>query len=193
MIKAIIFDCFGVLAQDGWLHYSETRFKTPVERLAASDLLKQHDAGFLTAEEFATQAAEMSGLPKEELQKIITTHQSKNDKLLGHIASLKKAGYKLSIVSNVGEDWLDNFLTKEERGLFDDILLSYKVKLLKPDPLIYMMAADRLGILTRECVFIDDRQVCVDGAKAVDMQAIRYQSFDQFIADLSTILTNTDY
>ena len=193
MIKAIIFDCFGVLAQDGWLQYSETRFKTPVERLAASDLLKQHDAGFLSAEDFATQASEMSGLPKDELQKIITTHHSKNDQLLGHIASLKKSGYKIGLLSNVGEDWLDNFLTKEEREMFDDIVLSYKVKLLKPDPLIYMMAADRLGVLTQECVFIDDRQVCVDGARNVDMHAIRYQNFDQFIAELSTILTNTNY
>jgi putative hydrolase of the HAD superfamily len=192
MIRAIIFDCFGVLAQDGWLQYAETKFRSPVERAAAADLLKQHDAGFLTAAEFAKQASEMSGLPSDELEKVVTTHLSKNAQLLGYIAQLKKSGYKLSILSNVGEDWLDNFLTKDERGLFDDILLSYKVNLLKPDPMIYMMAADRLGFMTRECLFIDDRQVCVDGAKAVDMEAIRYQNFDQFKADLSTILTNTN-
>lgn len=192
MIKAIIFDCFGVLAQDGWLNYSQTSFSTPVQRAAASELLKQHDAGFLTAAEFARQASEMSGLPEEDLRKIITTHQSKNDQLLGHIASLKNSGYKLSILSNVGEDWLDTILAPEERALFDDILLSYKVKLLKPDPLIYMMAAERLGVLPSECVFVDDRPVCVEGARAVDMHAIHYQNFDQFITELSSILTNTD-
>lgn len=190
MIKAIIFDCFGVLAQDGWLKFAEDHFKSPVERAAAADLLKQHDTGLITAAQFGRQASEMSGVPSDELEKVITTHHSKNEKLLAHIAALKSAGYKVSILSNVGEDWLSNFLTKEERALFDDLLLSYKVGLIKPDPLIYMMAADRLGLFTKECVFVDDRQICVEGALAVDMPAILYKNYDDFIAKLTTILSN---
>lgn len=190
MIKAIIFDCFGVLAQDGWLKFSEEHFKKPVERSLARDLLKQHDAGILTADQFSRQAAEMTDVSSDMLKEVITTHNTKNDQLLDFIKKLKGAHYKLGILSNVGEDWLGKFLTAEEHDLFDYILLSYKVGLTKPDPLIYMMAAEKLDVPTQECVFIDDRQVCVDGAISVGMKGVRYEDFESFKERLTPILTD---
>lgn len=190
MIKAVIFDCFGVLAQDAWLKFCEEHFDKPIERSVARDLLKQHDTGLITAQEFSQQASELSGVSAKELEMVITTHTTKNEQLLALISQLKKAEYKVAILSNVGEDWLNNFLTVDERALFDDILLSYKVKLTKPDPLIYMMSADRLGLLPQECVFVDDRQVCVDGARGVGMKGVLYDDFKSFKDHLAPILAN---
>ena len=191
MIKAVIFDCFGVLAQDGWLQFGEQHFHNEVERALARDLLKQHDTGILSAAEFGRKVAAMAGVSPEEVEKVISTHNTKNQPLLDYVAKLKSRAYKIGLLSNVGEDWLGHFLTTEERALFDDILLSYKVGLTKPDPLIYMMSADRLGVMTSECVFVDDRKLCTDGALNVGMQAILYESLESFVATIEPLLTTS--
>lgn len=188
MIKAVIFDCFGVLATDGWLQYCETHLQNPVERSYARELLGEHDRGFISLEEFALKASQLTHTSKEELMKVLSTHNTKNKNLLDYIKKLKKSGYKIGLLSNVGEDWLDHFLTSDERKQFDDILLSYKVGLTKPDPLIYQMSADNLKLLTQECVFIDDRMVCIDGAIIAGMQGIMYEDFLQVESDLDRLL-----
>lgn len=188
MLKAVIFDCFGVLATDGWLHYCETHLQNPVERSYARELLGEHDRGFISLEEFALKASQLTNTSKEDLMEVLSTHNTKNKNLLTYISKLKKRGYKIGLLSNVGEDWLDHFLTKSERDLFDDILLSYKVGLTKPDPLIYQMSADNMGLITQECVFIDDRMVCIDGAITSGMQGIMYEDFLQLESDLDRLL-----
>jgi HAD superfamily hydrolase (TIGR01509 family) len=148
-------------------------------------------AHFISLEEFAEQASELTHTSKEELLTVLSTHNTKNQNLLTYIGMLKKRGYKIGLLSNVGEDWLGKFLTDAERAMFDDILLSYKVGLTKPDPLIYMMSADHLQLLPQECVFIDDRMVCIDGAKTAGMQGILYEDFLQLESDLDRLLADS--
>ncbi len=190
MIKAILFDCFGVLTTDGWLEFCDAHLKDPLERAVARDLLHQHDKGFISLTEFARQASELTHASQEELEKVISTHDNKNELLLTYISELKTRGFKIGMLSNVGEDWLNHFLTASERALFDDILLSYKVNLTKPDPLIYQMAVDRLELIPQECLFVDDRQGNVDGAKNIDMYGLVYSGFDSFKHDLEALLAS---
>lgn len=190
MIRAIIFDCFGVLATDGWLAFSRVHFKNDVERAYARDLLRQHDTGLISAEDFGKKVAEMTGETAKDIEQVVTMHNTKNQQLLDFILQLKPRGFKIGLLSNVGEDWLGHFLSDDERGMFDDILLSYKVGLTKPDPLIYMMSADRLGVLAPECVFVDDRQVCVDGATAVGMHGIHYETYEKFLVAVEGAITS---
>lgn len=56
--------------------------------------------------------------------------------------------------------------------LFDDVVDSSLVGLRKPDPRIYELALDRLGVAASEAVFIDDAPGNVDGARAVGMAAV---------------------
>ena len=51
------------------------------------------------------------------------------------------------------------------------IVVSGQVKLLKPDPAIYFLALDRFGLKPAEALFIDDREINVEGALAVGMKA----------------------
>jgi putative hydrolase of the HAD superfamily len=188
MISAVIFDCYGVLTTDGWLEFCDANLKDPLQRALARDLLHQHDKGFISLTEFATQAAELTHVSSEELEHVISNHDNKNEPLLAYIAELKTKGLKIGMLSNVGEDWLNHFLTAAERALFDDILLSYKVNLTKPDPLIYQMAVDRLEMIPQQCVFVDDRQGNIDGAMNIDMQGILYNGFDSFKQSLEALL-----
>ena len=72
------------------------------------------------------------------------------------------------------------FVEKPEVEYFDSIVLSSDVGLMKPDVRIYELSASQLGVEPAECVFVDDLQKNVDGAINAGMQAIKYDSFDQF-------------
>lgn len=56
--------------------------------------------------------------------------------------------------------------------LFDDVVDSSAVGLRKPDPRIYELSLERLGVVASEAVFIDDAPGNVEGARAVGMNAV---------------------
>ena len=72
--------------------------------------------------------------------------------------------------------------------LFDAILLSGEVGVMKPDPRIYQLALARLEVQPEQAVFIDDFQHNIDGARAVGMHGIRFCSPEQVMAELEALL-----
>jgi putative hydrolase of the HAD superfamily len=60
-------------------------------------------------------------------------------------------------------------------NLFDDIVCSAEVGLAKPEPEIYALACDRLGLPPGACVFVDDHEANVAGATGAGLRAILYQ------------------
>jgi len=111
-----------------------------------------------------------------------------NRELLGYIEKELKPKYKLGILSNVMAGFIYLILGKDDIKLFDDIVLSYKTGFAKPNPLIYQLSLKNLGVKPAEAVFVDDQEAFCEGARAVGMQAIRYEDFDQFKKDLQELL-----
>jgi epoxide hydrolase-like predicted phosphatase len=71
---------------------------------------------------------------------------------------------------------------------FDHIVISAEVGIVKPDPRIYQLALDGLGVLPNEAVFIDDFEENIEGARAVGMQVILFRDSKQTILDLRKFL-----
>jgi 2-haloacid dehalogenase len=71
--------------------------------------------------------------------------------------------------------------------LFPDIVVSGTEKLAKPDPAIYHLAIERIGLPAERLVFIDDRQINVDAAIAVGMHGLLFTDADTLRADLVTL------
>lgn len=59
---------------------------------------------------------------------------------------------------------------------FRGIVVSGRVKLLKPDPAIYRLLLETYSLDAAECLFIDDSPANVEGARRVGLQAARYES-----------------
>lgn len=59
--------------------------------------------------------------------------------------------------------------------LFDDIVCSAEVGIAKPDPAIYRLAADRLGLAPEACVFVDDAEANVQAAGTVGMRGVLFR------------------
>jgi HAD superfamily hydrolase (TIGR01509 family) len=74
--------------------------------------------------------------------------------------------------------WLDQF---------DHLTFSADVSLIKPDAAIYEHSLRGVGVAASEALFVDDKEHNVQGARAVGMQAIRFQSVEQLSKDLGRL------
>ena len=89
------------------------------------------------------------------------------------VAELDARGVPLFAITNFSADFWPPFHEKEQAffARFRDIVVSGQVKLLKPDPAIYFLALDRFRLRPADALFVDDREINVEAALAVGMQA----------------------
>ena len=188
MIKAIIFDCFGVLTT-GTLDILCSLFPMHCDTIRGR--IKTFDLGSWSLEQFAAVMADITGASQQDiLGEILTARKisTRNKKLLSEITNLKNE-YKIGLLSNIGERIFEVYFTPEERSnYFDSITLSYQEKIAKPDPRIYKLAAKRLGVGLDECVFVDDKESNVRAAEKLGMKGIVYRDFEYFMQQLNGIL-----
>ncbi len=113
-----------------------------------------------------------------------------NWQLLAYLSQLKPR-YKLGLLSNA---WDDLRQTMHERwnidGLFDALIISAEVKMAKPDPRIYHLAADNLQVQSNQVLFIDDVAINVEAARKEGMKAIQYFDSGQTIDELQHFLSS---
>ncbi len=189
MIKAIIFDCFGVLVTDA-LSAIVTEMQTTdpetVEQIV--DTVKAANKGIITTETSRTTISALLGLTIDEYVDKIRDGEVRNQELLDYILVLRKS-YKVGLLSNIGPQSLEaRFNQADQAKYFDAVVASGVVGYAKPEAEAYGIAVDRLGVRFDESVMIDDRQEYIDGATAVGMQGILYASF----SDLKTQLVSLD-
>ena len=65
--------------------------------------------------------------------------------------------------------------------------LSYEVGVMKPDAAIYLAAARNVATEPAHCLFIDDLEANVEGARAVGMQAVRFENPAALLKDLDGV------
>lgn len=189
MIKAVIFDCFGVLATDGWLPFAEKNFSDdPDKRRQAADYMAAVNRGMLDYRQFVHAVAELAGVDEATAYRRIMRN-APNEQLFKYIAEELKPKFKIGLLSNTGRDRLDELFTPDQLGLFDDLCLSYETGYLKPQPEAYQVAVERLGVETGECIFIDDQERRCEGARAAGMPAICYEDFAGMKTELEKLLS----
>ncbi|HHS83210.1 MAG TPA: HAD family phosphatase, partial [Devosia sp.] len=67
---------------------------------------------------------------------------------------------------------------------FDGVVVSGLEGFVKPDPRIFGTFCKRFGLRASDCVFIDDSELNVHGARAVGMQALHFTSSEKLRDDL---------
>lgn len=189
MIKTIIFDCFGVLVTEAWDPFCRKHFRNQPQKLkSAHELGRKLNIGEINYEQFLKSAAELAGIKVQDAREFIDDNQP-NAELFRYIRSHLKAKYKIGMLSNAGDNWLEELFSSNDLELFDDIVLSYKHGLTKPSSDIYLLAAARLEVKPAECVFIDDLEKHVNGARATGMKAVLYQDFEQMKQELEKLIS----
>lgn len=102
------------------------------------------------------------------------------------LGRVKAAGYRTLLLSNTDPERF-GFVRRRfpEILFFDDYVLSYELKLLKPEPDIYHAAAAKAGCRPDECVFIDDMEENVEGAVAAGLAGVHYRPDTDLAAALA--------
>lgn len=186
-IKAIIFDCFGVLVKAGHLLL---RQDYPNLINVINDLQAKSDVGLISRQQFNDTIAKSTGLSAKEIDDRYWGTNKFNQPMIDWARDLRQSGkYKIGMLTNISRDWMDVVLPFfDHENLFDAEVLSGDIHIVKPDPAIFKLMADKLGVKTNECVMIDDLLINIEGAKQADMYGIVYSSPDQSQSELISLI-----
>src|SRR5512132_1453235 len=101
------------------------------------------------------------------------------------VRELKAQGTPLYCLTNFS---MEKFPSMRRRfdvfDLFDGIVVSAEIGMVKPDPAVYRYVVERFGLEAPSCLFVDDVEANVAAASSVGMQAVRYLSSRQLRHDL---------
>jgi len=189
-IRAVVFDCFGVLLADVLRTKADQIEHTNPEaaqRLFAA--MRAGDRGIISQEEVAAQVGDVLGMSAEEVLHMAQAGEVKNEVLMSEIKKLRPR-YKVGLLSNInGRAWLDErFGEGVLDDLFDTVVASGDVGMIKPEPGIFELVLERLGVEAHEAVMIDDLERYCEGARAVGMQAIQFHTTKQALDELNALL-----
>ena len=103
------------------------------------------------------------------------------------LIQLRSRGYKLGIITNGTVEMQSAKLRESGLGsLVDVALISEQEGMKKPDPVIFMRAADRLGVRVEECVFVGDNpKADIWGAHHAGMKTVWFMGYQSWPADLN--------
>lgn len=188
-IKAIIFDCFGVLVK---YNHTALRDRFPDHIVQLSKLEEDSNRGKISRPKFIGLVSELTGLGEQEVSERYYCADSRgyNKSAIDWAWQIKKSGqYKVGFLSNVGKGWLDVFLADIKGDkLFDAKIISGEINLIKPDPKIFKLMAKKLGLKPEECIMIDDIPANIKGAKDSGMSGIIFEYTTQAQAELAKII-----
>jgi epoxide hydrolase-like predicted phosphatase len=192
MIKAIIFDCFGVLVTSSYEPFKAQYLHNDKELIDKFMAIENRSSrGEISLGEAEKEFASLAGISFQETAEFLQDNP-RNKLLLRLISQDLVDKYKISMLSNIADDRIGEMFTSDDIKLFDDMVLSYQTGLAKPDTRIYKLAAERLSLEPEECIFIDDNTYYCDGAAEIGMKTIRYESFKQMKNELDKILEVSD-
>jgi putative hydrolase of the HAD superfamily len=108
--------------------------------------------------------------------------------LLSWIRSLRVAGFQTTLLSNLHLRFSAHIRSSSEwLQLFDHLIFSSEVRLIKPDPAIFLKCLHALRVKPEQTLFIDDRDANVETAIALGGYAIKYQSVPQLATNLKAL------
>ncbi|MEO8899761.1 MAG: HAD family phosphatase [Candidatus Dormibacter sp.] len=94
--------------------------------------------------------------------------------MIDAVRQVKAAGYRTALLTNIsrsGEEvWRSLFAVDE---LFDVVVDSSQVGLRKPDPAIFLLTCERLGLRPEQCLFVDDLRCNVEAAADLGMTTLQ--------------------
>ena len=197
-IYAIIWDLGGVLVRTGdYASRDALAASHGMKREALEELVygeesgHQAQLGLIDVQQHWENVRTALGLPSEEVD-AFRSHFWRGDQLdselVDYIRTLK-GNFRTGLLSNafsnlrqvIQETW-------QIEDAFDAIVISAEEGLIKPDPRIYQVALDRLGVKPWEAVFIDDMLQNVEAALHLGMHAIHFRTPDQSRNEVSRIV-----
>ena len=159
------------------------------DRPEAMALLRRLEAGELTEEEFSPLFGPIIGVRGDRYEGLVDrlfAGMRPEESMIEALRRGRAAGLKTGLISNSwGRGRYDRDSFSE---LFDGVVISGEVGLYKPQPEIFRLGAERVGLQPAECVFVDDLRENCEGAEAVGMTAVLHRGADASLDRLEELL-----
>jgi putative hydrolase of the HAD superfamily len=195
--KALIVDFGGILTTRIWDSFSsfctaegldpnavKELFRGDAEALA---LLRRLERGELEDKEFERDFGALLGIADTDgLIDRLFAGLAPDEAMLSAVRAARASGLRTALISN---SWGTGIYERGNfDGLFDVLVISGEVGLNKPEPEIFNLTCERLGIEAGDCVFVDDLRENCAGAEAVGMTAVLHRDTDGTISRLEELL-----
>lgn len=112
-----------------------------------------------------------------------------NAEMIGYMASLRDRGLRMAMLTNNVREWearWRSMLPVDE--IFELVIDSGFVGMRKPEPRIYELTLERLGVDAAACVFLDDVEINVLAARELGMTGVVFESNEQARAEIEAAL-----
>lgn len=174
-IKAVIFDCFGVLYTGS---LAELANNCPDDEAVKElyDLSRAADHGFVSRDDFVSKLMELTNLGEAEVVGLMNKAQVRSRGVFKYAEELKQRGYKIAVLSNIGRDTIKQLFNDDDYELFHEIIASGDIGITKPHATAYDRTLARLKVQPEEAIMIDDAYANVTGAIDTGMHGVVFIS-----------------
>lgn len=202
MIRTVIFDIGDVLINVDWRCFC---FEKGYDELMTMKLSKatkesiywdEYDRGVWSDEKIVEHFITLAPELEEDIRflcKDLHGLCKRREYAIPWIQELKERGYQVLVLSNFSERALNDcaeamdFLRYVDGGI-----LSFREKLIKPDPRIYRLLMEKYQIRTGEAVFLDDRKENIIAAENEGIYGIQVMNHEQAYRDLNRFLEESN-
>jgi putative hydrolase of the HAD superfamily len=148
----------------------------------------EFDRGAVSPAEVVQRIARRTGLRPDEVQAVVDAVPASLQPIPASVAlmaRLRQRGRPMFFLSNMPAPYAEH-LEREHAFVrdFDDGVFSSRVQLIKPDPAIFALAAQRFGLPPADLVFVDDVPANVAAAQEAGWQAVLFSDAAQCARDL---------
>jgi beta-phosphoglucomutase family hydrolase len=206
MFESMIFDMDGVIIDSEPIHYEINKVIFKDLQITLDDEEYRKFIG-VTNTYMWTYLKEKYSL-KHTLEELLENHYIKNleylktceDKPIPGITKLleglKKEGITIALASSSPMEFIETILKLFNiRNYFKVVISGENIRRSKPEPDIFLAAAEALGTLPENCVVLEDAMHGVRAAKAAAMKCIGYQnpnSWDQNLSEADMVIDNLE-
>ena len=189
-LKAVIFD-YGMVLSTAQEPVAHANLKAITgldgEQFDQAYWRRRHDydLGFLNGVSYWQSISDEAGLglSSAQIERLIENDvlmwSTLNEQMLAWVYAVQDAGFKIGILSNMGEELL-KYMRQEFGwlGRFDHHTWSCELNIAKPDPAIYLHTCDKLGVAPGEALFLDDKPENIAAAESVGIEAIQFSTVE---------------
>jgi len=183
-----VFDSFRTFCEDEGLDPDaiKRRFRDDPRAL---ECVRGLERGEIGAEDFSERFGALLELDLDRRAGLVDRmfgHIQPDDQMVEAVRRARAQGVKTGLISNsMGAGRYDRSAFPE---LFDGVVISGDEGMHKPEPAIYELGAERVGLPAADCVFVDDLRENCEGAEAVGMTAVLHRGAERTLPRLEELL-----
>jgi HAD superfamily hydrolase (TIGR01509 family) len=186
-MQAIVFDFFGVICSEIAPFVLPRYMSAEAAVEYKASVVERADLGEIDLAEVLEHLSHRTGITPADLEAAFWGCVKIDAEMVALMEDLR-GRTKVALLSNAMRPFLRQILEKHDlTRLFDTMVISCEEHLTKPDPAIYRLMLERLGLPAKECFFTDDNPANVAAALGVGLQAAPFTGVAQLKRDLAAL------